>query len=513
VAPDPSPSRRPALLGLAAAAGVAGTAWARARRRGRAVTAVSSVPRSPSPVGGGSVLARNAQLGAVGARSAGRYAAHRARRTFAAAERRQDLDAQFQLRTAEDVTAALGNMKGALMKLGQMASYLDQGLPEPVRQTLAQLRTDAPPMAPELAARVIEEELGRPPDRLFAQWDPEPIAAASIGQVHRAVTHDDRAVAVKVQYPGVAAAIRSDLAGVGVLFGGMGLAFPGLEPEPLVAELRERLLEELDYRQEAGNLRLFAEAYRGHPFIHVPDPVPELSTGRVLTTDLAVGDPFEVVVAADQARRDHAAEVIYRFVFGSLYRLRAFNGDPHPGNYLFGPEGRVTFLDFGLVKRFDTSELAGFSAMAEAIAVRRDPARFRAVCEEIGLLRPGQAFTDEEVIDYFGHYYELVERPGPFTVTSQYASESVRRMFDASGPYAEIQKAANVPPAFVIIQRINLGLYAILGELEATADWRRICEELWPFVDGPPSTPLGQAEAEWLARRARDGTGVGPVPG
>lgn len=493
-------TRRRRTLGLLAAAGAAGAAGVAVSRARRTTDAIH-----PAPVRGASVLARNAQLGAVGARSATRYAAHRARRTFAAAERREALDAEFQLRTAEDVAAALGNMKGALMKLGQMASYLDQGLPEPVRDALAQLRSDAPPMAPELAARVIEAELGQAPDRLFAEWDPTPIAAASIGQVHRAVTHDDRAVAVKVQYPGIDAAIRSDLANVGLLFNGMGMAFPGLEPEPLVAELRARLVEELDYRREADNLRLFAGFYRGHPFVHIPDPVPELSTGRVLTTDLAIGDTFETVVASDQARRDHAGEAIYRFVFRSLYRLHAFNGDPHPGNYLFGADGRVTFLDFGLVKRFDPRELAAFSDMVESMSVRRDPARFRSIIESVGLLRPGQPFTDDEVMDYFGHFYELVDRPGTFTITSEYASETVRHVFAATGPYREIQNAANVPPAFVIIQRINLGLYAVLGELEATADWRRICEELWPFVGGPPSTPLGEAEAEWLARRERDG--------
>ena len=321
--------------------------------------------------------------------------------------------------------------------------------------------------------------------------------------MHRALTHDDRAVAVKVQYPGVAEAIESDLAAAGLLFSGMGTAFKGLEPGPLVAELRERLVEELDYALEARNQELFADFYRGHPFIHVPDVVPELSTARVLTSELAVGLRFEDVVAADPATRDRAAEIIYRFVFRSLYRLQAFNGDPHPGNYLFGDDGRVTFLDFGLVKRFTDAELADFSDMVQAIAVERDAARFRAVIERVGLLPAGHPASDEELLDYFGHFYELVDATGPSTVTGAYASESVRRIFDASGPYAEIQKAANLPPAFVIIQRINLGLYAILGELEATADWRGICEELWPFVDGPPRTELGEQEARWAAAKAQ----------
>lgn len=479
-----------ALLGAAAVG--AAVVW---RRRDAAAV----------PVAGHTSLARSAKLGAVGARSAGRYAAHRARRTFADAGRREALDTEFQLRTAEDVAAALGDMKGALMKVGQMASYLDQGLPEPVREALAQLRTDAPPMAPELAAQVIREELGDDPERLFAEWDPVPIASASIGQVHRALTHDDRAVAVKVQYPGVANAIRSDLASAGLLFSGLGAAFPGLEPGPIVDELKARLTEELDYALEARNQALFAAAYRGHPFIRVPDVVPALSTARVLTSELAAGDAFETVVAADQATRDRAGEVLYRFVFRSLYRLRAFNGDPHPGNYLFGADGTVTFLDFGLVKRFAGDELGVFSDMVEAMSTDRDPGRFRAIVERVGLLAPGHPATDAEVIDYFGHFYEMVDQRGRFTFTPEYASETVRRIFDQSGPYAELQRAANLPPSFVIIQRINLGLYAILGELRATGDWRAVAEELWPFVDAPPQTELGEQEAAWIKQREADG--------
>jgi predicted unusual protein kinase regulating ubiquinone biosynthesis (AarF/ABC1/UbiB family) len=203
------------------------------------------------------------------------------------------------------------------------------------------------------------------------------------------------------------------------------------------------------------------------------------------------------VVGWSQEERDLAAETLYRFAFGSLYRLKVFNGDPHPGNYLFRPGGHVTFLDFGLVKHFTDEELQQFGDMIEAMVLEHDPARFRRIVEDIGLIAEGMPFTDEQVVDYLGHFYEFVMRDEPYTITPEYASETVRRFFDTSGPYAEIQKAANVPPSMVILQRINLGLYSLFGELHATGNWRKLAEELWPFVDGPPSTPMGRDIVAW----------------
>ena len=266
-----------------------------------------------------------------------------------------------------------------------------------------------------------------------------------------------------------------------------------------MAELRERIVEELDYRIEAENQRLFAGYYRDHPFIHVPGVVDELSTGRVLTTELATGARFAEVKTWPHEQRNLAAESIYRFVFGSLYRLGAFNGDPHPGNYLFGPDGRVTFLDYGLVKRFTEEDLAPFERMLRAMVMDRDLPAFRRAVEDVGLLRPDPAFTDEQIGEYFGHFYEFVLEDAEVAITQEYASETVGRFFDTSGEHGEIMKAANVPPSFVIIQRINLGIYALLGELGAVGNWRRIANELWPWVDAPPSTHLGELEARWRA--------------
>jgi ABC1 atypical kinase-like domain len=221
----------------------------------------------------------------------------------------------------------------------------------------------------------------------------------------------------------------------------------------------------------------------------------------VLTSDLAEGVRFDVMATWDQAERDLAAEAIYRFVFRSLYRLNAFNGDPHPGNYLFQPGGRVTFLDFGLVKHFTHSEMDLFGDMIRAMVMEGDTARYRRIIERIGLLAPGTHVSDEQVHEYFSHFYEFVLRDEVVTITPQWSTDAVARYFDPSGPHGPIIKAANLTAGFVIIQRINLGLMAILGDLAATANYRRIANELWPWVDGPPSTEMGKAEADWLAAR------------
>jgi predicted unusual protein kinase regulating ubiquinone biosynthesis (AarF/ABC1/UbiB family) len=484
-----------AVAGLAVVGGGLAVLELRRRARRRAsATSIRSISRR----------ARNLEMTRLGARVGQTYVSTAARKVFASAERAEALDHERELRNAHDIAQALGQMKGALMKLGQMASYLDEGLPEPLRLALGDLRANAPPMSAELAASVVEAELGQPPEQLFVEWDPEPIAAASIGQVHRALWWDaaageERAVAVKVQYPGAAEAIASDLGNADLIGSLMSQLFRGLDPEPLVTELRERLTEELDYRIEAENQREFVDFYREHPFIHVPGVVDAMSTERVLTTELAVGATWDELLTWDQPERDLAAEAIFRFVFRSLYRFNAFNGDPHPGNYLFRPGGQVTFLDFGLVKHFADDEMATFKRMIGYAVLEPDDAEFRRTVEQAGLLRPGSPVSTTEVGRYFAHFYDAVKDDKEITWTPEYASETVHRVFDRNSPIAQY---ATVPSLFVIIQRINLGLYAILGQLRATANYRRIAEELWPMVGRPASTPLGEAEAAWLARSA-----------
>lgn len=448
-------------------------------------------------------LRRNGQLARMGARVGTTYATTAARKTFASAERRDELDRHRELRSAQQVAEELGHMKGALMKLGQMASYLDDGLPEPLRMALSQLQSDAPPMSVDLALETVERELGRPVGEVFVEFDPNPIAAASIGQVHRALLRDpvtgvERAVAVKVQYPGVGEAIVADLKNADLLGAVLRQGFGGLDPAEMVDEIKLRIGEEVDYEREARNQQAFADYYRHHPFIRIPEVVPELSTGCVLTTELAEGFGWAELMRRPQADRDRAGEVIFRFVFRSLYRMGTFNGDPHPGNYLFHDDGTVTFLDFGLVKHFSDDETKLFGSMVKAAAVDHDHAEFRRIVEDAGMLQRDAPVTTDEVGEYFSHFYDTVRTDVDMTWTREYANSIVRHTFDRSSP---ISQYATVPRAFVFIQRINLGLYALLGELGASGNYRRIASELWPFVDGPPSTELGRTEATWLSSR------------
>ena len=445
-------------------------------------------------------LQRGAAALQLVARGGARYAGSAPRLFAAAGDQRQRLRQDLALETAQDVAQTLGAMKGVLMKIGQMASYVDDGLSPSVRRTLSRLQDSVPPMSAELAAGVVEAELGIPPERAFAQWDPEPIAAASIGQVHRAITHDGQAVAVKVQYPGIAEAIAADLDNVALLRRMLRITAPAQDVDALLAELRERVLEELDYRREAANQALVASYYDGHPTISIPKIIGALSTRRMVTSELSVGARFAELAQWSQAERDLAAETIYRFVFRSLYEVHAFNGDPHPGNYLFHGGGRVTFLDFGLVKHFTAGELHPLMQMARNLCVRNDPEEFRRSMEIAGFLRPGAPISTDEVVEHLAVFYATIREPGPLTIRPDYSSAVVRRFFDVRSPVAEY---VSIPRSYVVLQRINLGLFAVLGELSATADWRSIAEEIWPFVQGPPSTPIGEAEAAWAAGRRR----------
>ena len=303
-----------------------------------------------------------------------------------------------QERLAERYAEVLGDMKGAVMKVGQILSFVDADgvLPGPHRQlfqsTLARLQDDVPPLGADEVAAVIQAELGAAPEDIFDVFSAAPIAAASIGQVHYARLPDARELAVKVQYPGVGDAVRADLANTDLVASVIraGLALSGsqatrLDPKLMVEEIRDRVGDELDYRIEAANQQEFYAFYDGHPFIHIPAVYAELSTRRVLATEFVRGLRWPEVTGAGDALRSRWGETMFRFVSASLHGHGLFNADPHPGNYLFRPDGTVTFLDFGSVKRFKAERVSEMSVLMDAALAGDAPGVLQAFIN-IGLL-------------------------------------------------------------------------------------------------------------------------------
>src|SRR3954453_1142896 len=317
--------------------------------------------RDEKPIPTGRVR-RTAKVGRLAGEQMARNAATKAANVARSPEGRQAALERRQIQAAEQIVNVLGTMRGAAMKVGQVASFIDiGGLPPEARDMfqakLAELRDSAPQVAFKDMRKVIESDLEQPLDEAFAEFDEEAVAAASIGQVYRARLHDGRAVAVKVQYPGVAQAVRADLQNLGLLLRAAKRMAPGLDAKAVGAEIRDRLTEELDYEHEAQSQRAMARIWRGHPFAVVPDVVTSLSREHVLVSEWVDGIGFEEVKKLDQATRDRFGEIVFRFFFGSLYRLGHFSGDPHPGNYLLMPDGRVAFLDFGLTKKVPMSHV------------------------------------------------------------------------------------------------------------------------------------------------------------
>ena len=430
------------------------------------------------------------------ARNGARFVLHRVRRRATPRHRRAQLDDAFSMRTADDVARELGNMKGALMKAGQLISFVVEALPESAQQSLASLYSDAPPMTAELAAGVVTAELGESPEHHFLDWSPMPAAAASIGQVHRAVTRDGREVAVKVQYPGVGAAIEADLSNADLLYRMVAsFTLKGLDTRALVDELRSRMRDELDYTIEAANIVEFRRRFAGHPFVSLPEVLPEHSGRTVLTTGWIDGWSWtEFMAHATPAAKQRAGESIWRFAQHAILRIGVFNGDPHPGNYLFGRHGDVTFLDFGMVKRWAPGEWERLAPCMHAIIVERDPDLLVHAMERSGFLRGGHGLAAQAVYDYVSSPY----RPyltDTFTFDRAFLRDTVQRIIDVNGPHAAVIEQVDMPPSFVMLDRVVWGVSALLGKLELTAPWRAMLLEY--IDDGPPATELGRAERDW----------------
>ncbi|WP_288019757.1 AarF/ABC1/UbiB kinase family protein [Tepidiforma sp.] len=406
-------------------------------------------------------------------------------------ERRREKRKEAVLRTAEDVTRAMGEMKGAAMKVGQVLSMMSGVVPPEMAEGLATLQSNAPPMAYGLVQEVLEAAYGRSPGSVFRRFEREPFAAASIGQVHRAELRDGTRVAVKVQYPGVREAIERDLANVAVLLGFGGLVAKGLDVETLVRDLGEGIRGELDYRREAAWQRRFFDAFEGHGFVRVPRVYHELTTDTVLVQEWLPGRPFREALGLPQGERNRLGEMLYRFCFGSLYRLRLFNGDPHPGNYLLLEDGRVGFVDYGCVAEFDNAVVEGFKRLIRALD-RGDREAWRAATEEVGILLPNAPFTTDELYEHM-HWYWAPILEDEVEYTPELAAEMVRRNTMTTGLGGQINRYCNVPEGMVFLTRINFGLAGLFASLRARGPWRAIVREY--VDDAPPSTELGRLSA------------------
>ncbi|MHB8240646.1 MAG: ABC1 kinase family protein [Solirubrobacteraceae bacterium] len=455
-------------------------------------------------------MQRTASLAALSARTAGEALVVGLRSKLTGAD-----STEFHIRTAERYAELLGHSKGALMKAGQMLSFVSASHVVPsefqsiYQAALARLRDNAPPMACELARSMLEHELGQQTERAFATFDWTPLAAASIGQVHKAQLHDGRAVAVKIQYPGAAAAIAADLKNSELLSTFLGLIL-GLSPKRVsfdiggaAREMSARIGEELDYRLEAANQREFADIYRGHPFIHVPEVIGELSTRRVLTQELVQGRSWSDAIACTQELRDSWAEAIYRFVYGSNHRFHLFHADPHPGNYLFHDDGTVSFLDFGCVKRFESEQVGMMNAVARA-CLRNDVLGTWRASVEAGYWRSSDPVTPEEIFAYWRDPWELWWGEQPFTVTPKYVAGWLERRFSPTGPSANAFRHHTFSPEYTIMGRIEMGEASLVGELRASNYWGSMAAEF--FEDAPPITAMGKLDHEFFADRHAEGS-------
>ncbi|MHB8240788.1 MAG: ABC1 kinase family protein [Solirubrobacteraceae bacterium] len=409
-----------------------------------------------------------------------------------------------QLETAKQIVAVLGTMKGAAMKLGQVMSFLDMGLvPEEHREEfqreLSKLRDAAPTVSFKQMKRVIEEDLEEPISEVFATFDEEPIAAASIGQVYRATLKDDgREVAVKVQYPGVASAVRADMQNLDMIMRLLKRMTPGMDVKAITEEIRERIVEELDYELEAQNQRSLARIFAKHPFIVVPEVISGLSRERVLVSEFVSGTGFEELKGRPQAERDRIGEIVFRFFLGCLYRHRQFSGDPHPGNFMLLDDGRVAFLDFGLFKRMDTGpvelELACQRAVAEG-----DAGTLHRLLGDSGFLPEPHRVDPENLLAFIRDaiwWYttadEVVE------LTPEIATQVMIESSDPRSAYFREMRHQDMRPEHLFGRRMEMLTLAVLSQLRARANWHRIARE-WMYGD-EPVTELGREEADFYGR-------------
>ena len=387
---------------------------------------------------------------------------------------------------AEQALEALSSLRGLAMKVGQMASYVDGIVPEEHREAygsaLRALQAQAAHSSPAEIRACVQRELGAPVEELFAEWDDTPIASASIGQVHRARLPSGEEVAVKVQHPGVEQALNADLDNAGMVETIVGLTTGGrIQSKELFAVVRERFREELDYTLEAERLAAFTAVHAGDPAIIVPALFPALSSRRVLTTAFARGLSFEAACAASAEQRLAWAEAMWRFVFKAVLTRGLLAADPHPGNYIFQPDGHVVFLDYGCVQRIDDGAREDALAVHRA-AIARDDAAFADAARHMVHTKPGA--LEPTAIGYVREAFRPL-RESPFRMTRAYAAGLLERMKGMAKQSLTVPEREyfTMPPSMLFVNRLQFGFYSVLARLDVTVDYARIERA---FIEPPP---------------------------
>jgi predicted unusual protein kinase regulating ubiquinone biosynthesis (AarF/ABC1/UbiB family) len=447
-------------------------------------------------------LARGTRIGAVVATQAIRKRRTRLSMIGRSQQVRARLAEEQVLQMATHIVQVLGEMKGIMMKLGQFLSMFDLELVPPdqreaFQQQLAALRDQAPTVDFAAMRQVVEEDLGAPLEHLFAEFDAEPLAAASIGQVYRARLADGTEVAVKVQYPGIDRAVRADLRNIGLIRMFVQQIIPGFTLAVL-DEFRANVENELDYTLEARTQHQVAGLFAGHPFIAVPQVFPELSSRRVLVTEYCPGTDFEAMRALPDVDRHRIGEIIYRFYVGSLFEFSEFCGDPHPGNILLGADGRVVFLDFGLYKRMDPVAVEFERTCLRAAAEDRDEDLFRLMVDR-GIIDEHSAVTPDECYNYVLSASEWCLLDEDLPITPELACGAFLLALDPRLAEFAGMRHQNLPPEHLFSRRADLHTFGILGQLRASANWHRIARE-WLY-DEPPASELGRLHRDWQDRR------------
>jgi predicted unusual protein kinase regulating ubiquinone biosynthesis (AarF/ABC1/UbiB family) len=377
---------------------------------------------------------------------------------------------------AQHAADVLGNLRGLAAKVGQMASYVDGLVPEQhapaFEASLKALRAQAPRSSPGAIRAIVEEELGAPIEALFTEWDDVPLASASIGQVHRAKLADGRELAVKVQHPGIARAVESDLANASLLesFAGV-LGGRRFDSKAMFEVIRARFREELDYAREAGSLRAFATLHAGDPTVLVPALVESRSSARVLTTELARGATFEEACAAPEADRVAWAETLWRFVFKGTLVGGLLNADPHPGNYVFHEGGRVTFLDYGCIQPITARRPLAVRTHRAALA--RDPVAFATAVETMLGAKPGP--LADRAVSYTRECFSALFE-SPYRMTKPFAAHLVEGMHAMAVLARKVPDAQffTMPPEMVFVNRLQFGFYSVLARLDVEVDYAAV---------------------------------------